>query len=74
MSNEELKEKGFREYQRTATSWMRPYILGEDLTKISVSSGDDPETDQGFIGVNVKDLSDQWYVSSKYAADNLRKI
>lgn len=74
MSESELKELGFEEYRRTKTSWMRPYVLGEDMDGISVSDEDHPETDHGFVAINIKNPADQWYVATQYVADNLRKI
>jgi len=35
----------FKQYRRKGFSEMRPYIKGEDLTNISVSPEDDPESD-----------------------------
>jgi len=45
---------------------MRPYIQGEDLTGISVSDQDDPETDMGMIARNPDNHDDQWYIARTY--------
>ena len=37
----------WKEYKRIGTTTMRPYILGEDLTGVSVAKEDDPQTDMG---------------------------
>jgi hypothetical protein len=53
---------------------MRPYIKGEDLTGVSVSQTDNPETDMGMIARNPKDHNDKWYVARKYFEDNLEEV
>ncbi len=57
-------------YSRKGYAEMRLYILGEDLSDISVSAEDDPETDMGMIARNSKNFQDQWYVARKYFEDN----
>lgn len=64
----------FRYYQRTNLAEMRPYIPGEDLTGISVSDVDDPETDKGMIARNPKNHKDQWYVAREYFENNFRPL
>ena len=44
----------FKRYRRTNIAEMRPYVKGEDLTGISVSEQDDPETDMGMIARNLR--------------------
>lgn len=61
----------WKQYKRKGLSEMRPYILGEDLTNISVAAVDDPPTDMGMIARNPKNHADQWYVARKYFEDNL---
>lgn len=48
---------------------MRPYIKGEDLSGVSVSEADNPETDLGMIARNPDDHADQWYVSRQWFTD-----
>lgn len=62
-------DKRFKNYVKTATQLMRPYIPGEDLTCISVWEGDIPE-EGGMIAINHADLADQWYVSKKFFEEN----
>lgn len=50
---------------------MRPYILNEDMTNISVSKEDSPETDMGMVARNPINHEDQWYVARQYFDDNL---
>lgn len=45
---------------------MRPYIKGEDLSKMFVGSTEDPETDMGMIARDSKDYTQQWYVSRRF--------
>jgi len=63
----------FKKYQRKGLSEMRPYQVGEDLSKISVSHEDFPE-EGGMIARNPKNHDDQWYVSKKYFEDNLEEV
>jgi len=61
----------FKGYRRSGIAECRPYILGEDLTNISVSNEDDPPTDTGgMIGRNPQNHNDQWYIAGQYFRDN----
>lgn len=60
----------FKNYKRTGLSEMRPYLPGEDLSKVSVNGEDMPE-EGGMIARNPKDHADQWYVAEAYFRDNL---
>lgn len=59
----------YRNYRKRHLQPMRPYIVGEDLTGISVSKEDTPE-EGGMIAVNPNNQNDQWYVSKKFFDDN----
>ena len=59
----------FKNYIKKSLQPMRPYVLGEDLTGISVWEGDTPETG-GMIAINPKDPKDQWYVAKKFFKEN----
>jgi len=61
----------YKQYKRKGLSEMRPYVLDEDLSDISVSAEDDPPNDMGMIARNPKNNADQWYVARKYFEDNL---
>lgn len=61
----------WKQYKRKGLSEMRPYVKGEDLTGVSVSKEDNPETDMGMIARNPKNPNDQWYVARKYFEENL---
>lgn len=60
----------FQKYRRTNIAEMRPYVPGEDLSQISVSKEDDPETDRGMIARNPDNHADQWYVARAYFEKN----
>ena len=64
----------FKSYRRANTAEMRPYILGEDLTNISVADVDDPKNDMGMVARNPKNHKDQWYVARQYFKDNFEEI
>lgn len=64
----------FKKYRRTNVAEMREYLLGEDLTDISVTKVDFPETDLGMIARNPDNHNDQWYVARKYFEDNFEHL
>jgi len=70
----EDKMAEFKKYKRKGLSEMRPYILGEDMTDISVAAVDDPSNDMGMIARNPKNHNDQWYVARKYFEDNFNPV
>lgn len=59
----------WKAYRKKVTQEMRPYVVGEDMTGITVSEVDTLEVG-GMIARNAKDPSDQWYVAAKFFADN----
>ena len=63
-------ESEFKQYRRTNIAEMRHYIKGEDLTDVSVSKEDDPESDGGMIARNPDNHKDQWYVAKAYFDKN----
>ena len=63
----------FSKYRRSNVAEMRPYIPGEDLSKVSVSDTLTPEQG-GMIARNPDDHDDQWYVASDYFAKNFEEI
>ena len=67
----------FKKYERTNIAEMRPYVLGEDMTSISLSDPDrerTPEVDMGMIARNPKNHKDQWYIARKYFNENFRAL
>lgn len=66
--------KEWKQYRRKGLSEMRPYVFGEDLSGISVSSEDNPSLDRGMIARNPKNHKDQWYVARQYFEDNFEEV
>ena len=64
----------FKTYRKKGTVQLRLYIKGEDLTGISVSEVDDPETDMGMIARNPDNPSDQWYVARAYFEKHYEEV
>ena len=64
----------WKKYRRTNIAEMRPYVLREDISKVSVSETDYPIDDMGMIARNPKNHEDQWYVARKYFEDNFEEI
>ena len=67
-----LKMK-FVQYRKKGIAEMRPYILGEDITGISVSVGDTLE-DGGMIARNPDNFEDRWYVAKDFFKRNYEAI
>ena len=59
----------FQEYRKVQTQLMRPYIVGEDMSSISVSAEDTPE-EGGMIAVNKENRNDRWYVAKDFFEKN----
>jgi hypothetical protein len=63
----------FKQYTRKAYAELRPYIVGEDVTGISISDFDkkrgSPQAGD-YIARNPQNHSDQWLVSAAYFAAN----
>lgn len=59
----------YKLYRKKALQNLRPYIMGEDLTGISVNKEDTPE-EGGMIAVNDKNPEDKWYVAKQFFIDN----
>lgn len=67
----------FKTYQRRKIAEMRPYVDGEDMTGISISTADykngSPRAGD-MIARNPKNKDDQWLVSEEYFVDNFEKV
>lgn len=63
------KQDPWRRYRKTATQEMRPYILGEDLSGVSVNAEDTPERG-GMVARHAANPKDQWYVSKQFFEEN----
>ena len=57
----------WKKYQKTALQEMRPYVLGEDLTGVSVAQNETPK-DGGMIARDAQ--GSQWYVSPEFMDEN----
>ncbi len=58
-----------RLYRKKLLQPMRPYIVGEDLSGVSVNAEDSPE-EGGMIAWNPDNPADQWYVAKRFFEDN----
>lgn len=60
----------FKSYPRIGRIEARPYIPGEDLSRVSVSFEDSKRStrDGGFIARNPDNHDDQWYIAPEYFA------
>ena len=56
-------------YRKTAIQEMRPYILGEDLSGVSVNKEDTPELG-GMIARNDDNNDNRWYVAKDFFEKN----
>lgn len=60
-------------YKKKAVQPMRPYVPGEDLTGVSVSTEDTPELG-GMIAINPVNPNDMWYVDKKFFEENYEEV
>lgn len=63
----------FKYYRKKAVlAEHREYVLGEDMTGISVSDSDKklPTLDGGFIARNPSNHEDLWYIAKDYHSEN----
>ena len=67
----------FIQYRRKQIAELRPWIPGEDMLPISVSSEDvkagSPKSGD-MIARNPKNHADQWLVAAQYFADNFEPV
>lgn len=59
----------YKNYRKKNVQPMRPYVPGEDLTGVSVSTEDTPGPG-GMIACNPKNPADQWYVAKQFFEEN----
>lgn len=69
-----MSDASWTKYRRTNVAEMRPYVPGEDLSKISVAAVDSPESDLGMVARNPANHADQWYVARAYFGANFEPI
>lgn len=65
-------ENEIKTYRKQGTQRMRPYVLGEDLTGVSVSEEDTPEAG-GMIAIGA-DNDARWYVSKTFFDANYVEV
>lgn len=63
----------FKQYRKKSVQLMRPYIVGEDMTGVSVSEQDTLE-DGGMIAMNRDNPKDVWYVAKDFFNDNYEEV
>jgi hypothetical protein len=63
----------WKKYRKSALQEMRPYIVGEDLSNVSVSDVDIPEKG-GMIARNPLNHEDQWYVAKDFFLRNYEEV
>lgn len=64
----------WKKYKRKGLSEMRPYVEGEDVSRISISDADREKGSPkpgDMIARNPANHEDQWLVAKQYFEDNL---
>lgn len=67
----------FKKYRRVQTAELRPYVPGEDVSKISISGadiGNGSPKEGDMIARNPKNHEDQWLVAEQYFKDNFEPV
>lgn len=64
-----IYDQYFESMRKTATTDIRPYVDGEDLSHLTTELKGDP-VDGGKIARNPKDHSDQWYITPESFKQN----
>ena len=59
----------WQHFRKVATTEMRPYEPGEDLSAVSVSDEDTPCAG-GWIARDANNHADQWYINPTYHGEN----
>jgi len=72
-----MDDNAFKQFRHTQIAELRPYIKGEDLSRVSISAEDAAmgSPKQGdMIARNPANHADQWLVSAKYFAANFEPL
>lgn len=67
----------FTRYRRKQIAELRPYVVGEDLTGVSISAVDNlagSPKEGDMIARNPANHADQWLVAAQYFADNFEPV
>lgn len=59
----------YKEYRKKGTQLMRPYIVGEDLSEISVTAGVELE-EGGMVAMDPDNPADKWYIAKDFFERN----
>ena len=60
----------WEEYVKYGTTEMRHYVLGEDLSNVSVNIDDEPHISGGMIARDPQFPNEQWFINQRYFDDN----
>jgi len=63
----------YKLYRKKLLQPMRPYVVGEDLSGISVNAEDTPEQG-GMIAINPHNANDKWYVAKRFFEENYEEV
>jgi len=69
----ERRDDMFEQYRKKGIAEMRPYVVGEDMSGISVSAEDTLE-EGGMIARNPENHKDQWYVGKEFFLKNYEEV
>jgi hypothetical protein len=67
----------WKRYRRRQVTELRPYVPGEDMSKISISFEDDKAgspKEGDMIARNLRNPKDQWLVAAQYFNDNFEPM
>lgn len=64
-----IYDEYFESRQKTAKTDIRPYVHGEDVSHVSFTPGESPESG-GKIARDPKNHKDQWYLSPEFFKQN----
>jgi hypothetical protein len=63
----------FKKYRKKGIVELRPYIIGEDLSMISISQEDNPK-EGDMIARNLENYDDMWLVDKEYYEKHFEEI
>ncbi len=67
----------YTQYRRRQIAELKPYVVGDDLTQVSISITDLEEgspKEGDMIARNPKNHNDKWLVAAQYFADNFEPV
>ena len=60
----------YKLYRKKESQPMRPYIPGEDLSKLAINPSDFPPVEGGMIAQAINDVEDIWYINPAFFKAN----